>query len=493
VTITFCRIGGKGGVFLSYVFVLDTNKQPLNPVHPGWARKLLSSGRAAVYKRYPFTIILKVAVQNAEVQLLRLKIDPGSKTTGIAVVNDNTGDVPFAAELEHRGQRIKKSMDSRRAIRSGRRSRKTRYRKPRFLNRGRKEGWLPPSLRSRVENIETWIRRLRSLCPITAISLELVKFDTQAMLSPEISGVEYQQGELQGYEVREYLLEKFGRKCVYCGAENIPLQIEHIVPKARGGSNRVSNLTLACEPCNRKKGNQTAEEFGHPKVQAQAKKPLKDAAAVNTTRWALYRRIESTGLPLEVGTGGRTKYNRSIRKLPKTHWLDAACVGASTPESLLNRRKKDFPAFPYSMKVEGIRPLVITAMGRGSRQMCRVDKYGFPRTSAKKFKRVMLASLGGLQKNVNHKSRFQTGDMVKAVVKSLVSRPVGSPFASPLRSEPTGKKAGTYIGRVAIRSTGSFNVKTKSGTVQGISYRYCQMLQRTDGYAYEWGAAFLPS
>jgi len=438
---------------MSYVFVLDTNKQPLNPVHPGWARKLLSSGRAAVYKRYPFTIILKTVIPDAEKdegqalhlsQPLRLKIDPGSKTTGLAVVNDNTGDVPFAAELEHRGQRIKKSMDSRRAIRRSRRNRKTRYRKPRFLNRKRKEGWLPPSLRSRVENIETWIRRLRSLCPITAISLELVKFDTQAMLSPEISGVEYQQGELQGYEVREYLLEKFGRKCVYCGAENVPLQVEHIVPKARGGSNRVSNLTLACEPCNRKKGNQTAEEFGHPKVQAQAKKPLKDAAAVNTTRWALYRRIKATGLPVEVGTGGRTKYNRSIRKLPKTHWLDAACVGASTPESL---------------KVEGIRPLVITAMGRGSRQMCRVDKYGFPRTSAKKFKRI---------------HGFQTGDMVKAVV-------------------PTGKKAGTYIGRVAIRATGNFNVKTPSSTVQGISYRYCQMLQRTDGYAYESGAAFLPA
>jgi len=294
-----------------------------------------------------------------------------------------------------------------------------------------------------VENIETWIRRLRSLCPITAISLELVKFDTQAMLSPEISGVEYQQGELHGYEVREYLLEKFGRKCVYCGAENIPLQVEHIVPKARGGSNQVSNLTLACEPCNKKKGSQTAEEFGHPKVQAQAKKPLKDATVVNTTRWALYRRIKATGLPVEVGTGGRTKYNRSIRKLPKTHWLDAACVGASTPESL---------------KVEGIRPLVITAMGRGSRQMCRMDKYGFPRTGAKQFKRVQ---------------GFQTGDMVKAIV-------------------PTGKKAGTYIGRVAIRATGNFNIKTKSCTVQGIGYRYCQMLQRTDGYAYERGAAFLP-
>ena len=393
-------------------------------------------------------------------QPLRLKIDPGSKTTGLAIINDKTGDVVFAAELEHRGQQIKKSLDSRRAIRRGRRNRKTRYRKPRFNNRRRKDGWLPPSLMSRIHNIETWIRRLRNICPITGISLELVKFDTQAMQNPEISGVEYQQGELFGYEVREYLLEKFGRKCAYCGAENIPLQVEHIVPKARGGSNRVSNLTIACEKCNQRKGNQTAEEFGHPEVQALAKKPLKDAATVNATRWELYRRIEAKGLPVEVGTGGRTKYNRSIRELPKTHWLDAACVGASTPEVL---------------KVEGIRPLVITATGRGSRQMCRVDKYGFPRTAAKRLKRVR---------------GFQTGDIVKAIV-------------------PTCKKVGTYIGRVAIRASGSFNIKTGSGTVQGISYRYCQLLHQIDGYTYQRGrlpsaktkdstaqkgeAAFLPS
>ena len=203
---------------MNYVLVLDANKQPLNPIHPGWARKLLSSGRAAIYRRYPFTIILKREVVDADNQPLRLKIDPGSKTTGLAIVNDDTGDVPFAAELNHRGQQIKKSMDSRRAIRRGRRNRNTRYRKPRFNNRRRQEGWLPPSLRSRVENVETWIKRLCNLCPISAISLELIKFDTQKLQNPEISGVEYQQGELFGYEVREYLLEKFGRKCVYCGS-----------------------------------------------------------------------------------------------------------------------------------------------------------------------------------------------------------------------------------------------------------------------------------
>jgi len=160
------------------------------------------------------------------------------------------------------------------------------------------------------------------------------------MENPEITGTEYQQGELAGYEVREYLLEKFGRRCVYCGATGVPLQVEHIVPKARGGTNRVSNLTIACAPCNDAKGTQTAEEFGHPEVQRQevhrqAKRPLKEAAAVNASRWALYRCLQAIGLPVEVGTGGRTKWNRTQRGLPTSHWLDAACVGASTPEQVL--------------------------------------------------------------------------------------------------------------------------------------------------------------
>ena len=399
------------------------------------ARQLLNKRKAAIYRRYPFTIILKRAVADVDNKLLRLKLDPGSRTTGIAIVNDSTGEIEFAAELSHRGLKIKSDLESRRAIRRSRRNRKTRYRKPRFLNRRRPLGWLPPSLISRVYNIETWVNKLRATCPIQAISMELVRFDMQTMENPEISGVEYQQGQLFGYEVREYLLEKFNRKCVYCGVENVPLEIEHIIPKSRQGSNRVSNLTLSCRPCNVKKGSQTALEFGFPKVQAQAKKPLKDAAAVNATRWEIYTRLQETQLPVEVGTGGRTKFNRIQRGLPKTHWLDAACVGESTPESL---------------KTNGIRPLIITANGRGSRQMCRVDKYGFPRTKAKSNKRV---------------KGFQTGDIVKAVVTK-------------------GKKICTYIGRVAVRTSGSFNITTAKGTVQGISHRYCKLLHRVDGYSY---------
>src|SRR5215831_17187215 len=147
---------------MSKVFVLDTTRQPLNPVHPGRARLLLASGKAAVLRRYPFTLILKCVVEHPDVHPLRLKIDPGSQTTGMALVHDPSGDAVFAAELTHRGPAIKHAAFQRRAVRRGRRQRNTRYRPPRFHNRRRRAGWLPTSLESRVANVLTWVRRLGS-------------------------------------------------------------------------------------------------------------------------------------------------------------------------------------------------------------------------------------------------------------------------------------------------------------------------------------------
>ncbi len=268
-----------------------------------------------------------------------------------------------------------------------------------------------------------------------------MKFDLQQMTNPEISGVEYQQGELAGYEVREYLLEKWQRTCAYCSAKDVPLQVEHINPKANGGTNRVSNLCLACEPCNRAKGKQDIRVFLANKpdvlkrILAQTKAPLKDASAVNATRWALFNRLKVLGFPVETGSGGLTKFNRVSRGLPKEHWLDAACVGKSTPDVLI---------------VQGIKPLHITAKGHGCRQMCRMDATGFARTGPKQAKVV---------------KGFQTGDMVKAIVTS-------------------GTKQGTYTGRVAVRSRGTFDITTKHRKVTDIHYRFCKEVQRNDGYTY---------
>ena len=420
----------------NYVFIVDTNKQPLNPIPPARARELLSKEKASVFRRYPFTIILKQAIDKPTIKPLTIKIDPGSVTSGIALLDNDK--VIWVAELEHRGKQIKNDLESRRSIRRSRRSRKTRYRQPRFLNRKREKGWLAPSLLHRVQTIETWVKRLMRYAPVENCVMELVKFDTQRIQNPEISGTEYQQGELAGYEVREYLLEKWGRKCVYCDATEVPLQVEHIIPKSKNGSNRINNLTLACQPCNQKKSNQDIQDFLADKpsllsrILKQAKQPLTDAAAINSTSWKLYLSLQRI-LPTTTGTGGQTKWNRSRLNLPKRHYIDAAAAGVVDTLVFLTHQ-----------------PLKIKATGWGNRQMSGTNKYGFP---------------------IRHRSHqkmhkgFQTGDMVKAIVTK-------------------GKKIGTYTGRVLVRASGSFDISTASGRVAGVSYKYCSHIHKKDGYQY---------
>lgn len=161
-------------------------------------------------------------------------------------------------------------------------------------------------------------------------------FDTQKIQNPDITGEQYQYGELHGYLVREYVLAKWKRQCCYCGATGIPLQVEHIIPKARGGSNRVSNLALACEPCNLKKGTQTATEYGFPQVQVQAKIPLKDAAHVSSIKTVMVERLRAQFGYDQVSLtyGYETKYMR-IQKLglPKSHTNDAVAIACRMTEA----------------------------------------------------------------------------------------------------------------------------------------------------------------
>jgi len=410
--------------------VLDAERKSLMPCHPARAKELLKKGKAAVFRRYPFTIILKER-KGGDVQPVALKVDPGSKTTGIALVAEfkRGKEVIWAAEIEHRGQFIRDALLSRRLLRRNRRNRKCRYRANRFLNRTKKPGWLPPSLESRISNIETWQRRLGRLMPVSSISMELVKFDTQKMENPEIYGIEYQQGELNGYEIRGYLLEKWGSSCVYCGDNDTHLEIEHIIPKSRGGSNRVSNLTLACHKCNEKKGNKTASEFGYLEIQKKARQSLRDAAAVNSSRWALFERLKKAGFPIQCGVGGQTKFNRVRLRLPKAHWIDAACVGT----------------FCESVIVGNLMPYQIKAMGQGRRKRCFPDAFGFPKAYAKRSKTF---------------KGWKTGDIARATI-------------------PKGKYAGTFVGRVIIRHRLNF----KFGEIY-VHPKYLVRLHCADGYEY---------
>jgi 5-methylcytosine-specific restriction endonuclease McrA len=422
------------------VFVLDKGKKPLMPCHPARARQLLRGGHAVVERRYPFTIRL-LDRDGGETQPVALKIDPGYSTTGLALVSESKRGhrLIWAAELAHRGGVVKKRLESRRAVRRGRRSRNLRYRSPRFLNRREKYNrvarWLPPSMHSRLDNVTTWVARLRRFIPVASLSLEWNKFDTQKMQTPEISGIEYQRGELYDCEAWLYLLEKWDRKCAYCGAQDVPLEREHIIPKSRGGTNRISNLALSCRSCNEHKGNKTAAEFGHPEVQIKAKESLKAAAALTATRWALLETLNDLGLPIELGTGGMTYYNRSHQGYDKQHWVDAACVGESGRCVFINNLHQ---------------PLLIRATGRGSRQMCITNKHGFP-----------------IKHRARHRENngFRTGDIV---------------LARPDRGRRAGKR---YVScAVSNASTPSLclNVERNFFT----HHRNCVLLQRTDGYEY---------
>ena len=431
------------------VFVLNSDKTPLSPCHQAVARKLMKAGKAAVWRTYPFTIILKEQKEVSETSRVkyRLKIDYGSKTTGLAILLRDK--VVWLGQIQHKTN-IVESLKKRAAFRRRRRSANLRYRKCRFNRKTKEAGWIAPSLQSKVDNIRHWVNKLFTHCPITHISFEDCKFDMQKMMNPEISGLEYQQGTLHGYEVKEYLLEIFGRKCVYCGVSGVPkksknkiikgapLQVEHIIPSRRGGSDRISNLTIACAKCNQRKGSKTAEEFGYPDVQKQVLPSLKDAASVNITRKKVIALLENTGREVELGSGALTKYKRKINGLPKEHYYDASCVGISTPHKLV-------------FLTDDI--LNIVAIGRGKHNRTNTDKYGFPKTYMPRRKDFF---------------GFQTGDLVKAVV-------------------PKGKNKGTWYGRVTCRSSGSFTLdrKRSDGEKVGCNYKYIKLVQKTDGYSYQ--------
>ena len=426
------------------VFVLNSDRTPLSPCHPARARELLTKGKAAVFRNKPFTIILNKLKINPKFQNTQVKIDPGSKTTGLAITLKGKKCGWFliwAANLEHRGEYIKKLLEKRKNVRRNRRHRKCRYRQPRFLNRKRKEGWLPPSILSRINNVIVWVEKLQEFCYLRSCVMEVARFDTQKMMNPEIQGVEYQQGKLQGYNVREYLLEKYHRTCVYCNKKNVPLEIEHVIPKSKGGSNKVSNLTLSCHICNQRKGNQPVKIFlkNKPillkKVKISLKASLKGAAIVNTIRKRLKEEI-SYRINIKTSNGAVTKFNRTKQKFKKDHWIDAACVG---------KRSGRYINIP-----DNFQPLNIKANGRGRRQMCLMNKFGFPRANSKSKNKVIKG--------------FQTGDIVKAVVTK-------------------GKYIGTYFGRIAVRSRGNCILSSKEKKID-INLKYCKLLQKVDGYCY---------
>lgn len=414
------------------VFVLSKDKTPLAPTYEAKARKLLKQGKAIVHKIFPFTIRLKDKKECTK--SFDIKFDVGSSVTGVAIVD--AVKCFFFAEIIHRGKVIKKAMDSRRAIRRSRRARKTRYREARFDNRTRPDGWLPPSVKSRADNVINFANKYAKLIPLKKAIVEKVSFDTSSMTNgKKLHGEEYQNGELKNTKLRNCIFMKHNYQCVYCGGYGE--EIEHIIPRSKGGTNSVQNLTLSCRKCNIKKGNLSLKDFAK-KVKKnfshlEPKKTPKDASIIQSARTYTLKELAKK-FEVKTGEGWETYANRKEVALPKEHYFDAMCIG--------NR---------YKYKIVTNKVLEVKAQGRGSRQLCRMNRFGFPRTKAKGSKIV---------------NGFQTGDIVKAIV-------------------PKGKKIGMYLGKVAIRASGNFNISTFKETIQGINYKYCTTVQKGDGYTYE--------
>ncbi|MFD8632612.1 RNA-guided endonuclease IscB [Streptomyces sp. NPDC059533] len=444
----------------SRVFVLAKGGEPLMPCHPARARELLDSGRAVVARQAPFTIRLKHRTRAGSiVGGVQLRLDPGSKATGIAVTDELHRVGPkggsavarrglITIELRHRGQQIHRGMMRRAGYRRRRRSANLRYRAPRHDNRRRPDGWLPPSLRHRIDSTMSLITRLSRYAPVLEIHVEQAAFDTTAFAGVMEAGLEGgSEATHAGSEIREFLLAKWKRSCAYCDATGVPLNIEHVRPRSRGGSDRVTNLVLACVPCNQAKGTARIEEFLSDRpdrlesVISQLRRPLRDVASMNATRLRLVEVLSTQGVPVHAWSGGRTRWNRLAMGLPKSHTLDALATGVIDHE-----RGDGVVRVPA-------RILVVTSTGRGSYARTTPDRFGFPR-------------LQRPRRKVHH--GYSTGDLVAAVV-------------------PRGKWVGSWVGRIAVRTSGQHRITTLTSSFD-VSHRNLRLLQRADGYAYRFAA-----
>ena len=263
------------------VFVIDKHKRPCNTISAAYARILLFSKQAVIYKRFPFTIRLRNDKAVLKDKSYTVKLDPGSRTTGVAITDDKES-VVMLAEIEHRGHIIKKSLDKRRVIRRSRRNRKTRYREARFLNRTRPQGWLAPSVKSRADNVINFIKKHKKLLNINRVMIEDVSFDIAQMSSDiKLWGNDYQQGSLYNKNLREFIFSKTKGRCSYCGA--------------KAGTDSTYNLAASCRSCNEKKSNLSLKEFGKlmnkDYSQLEPKKLPKDAAIVQSARNYMVKEI----------------------------------------------------------------------------------------------------------------------------------------------------------------------------------------------------------
>ena len=355
------------------VFVVGSDGKPLMPCSPRRARQLIDAKRVRKRTYRPFTIHLKdryatdgtIALQPVEV-----RATPGRRRTGIAAVTtlEDEDRVLYQEEIEHRND-IGPRLNERKAHRRRRRGKKW-YRKPRFNNRRRPAGWLPPSVQSVISNQEHRIAKLAERSGAGTITVQTAKFDTQKILKPNIQGTEYQRGPLYRRHLREYIAAQWRHRCAYCGKgdweDKTHFNLDHVKPRSAGGPDNVRNLVWSCQPCNQRKAERAVHEFLQDEAERltqvlrQRAVPLAAAGQHAAICQALVRNLESRSHDVHETTGADTAHARRQAKLDKSHANDAACCGAKsevgsmcTPTKLKavghGRRKqiKSLPNGPY--------------------------------------------------------------------------------------------------------------------------------------------------
>ena len=286
-------------------------------------RILLKTKKAKVVKRCPFTIKLTYNSTNYT-QEITLGVDAGSKHIGISATTEDK--VLFESDVELRND-IVDLISTRRQNRRSRRSRKTRYRKARFNNRKRKEGWLAPSVQNKVDSHVTVIRKVYEILPITRIIVEVASFDIQKIKNPTISGVDYQRGEqLNFYNIREYVFFRDGHKCQCCKgkSKNKILNVHHIESRHTGG-NAPNNLITLCETC------YSDYHKGIIKLPQKIHRGMsfKDATFMGIMRWSLYNTVKKIYPRVRLTYGYLTKNTRIENGLHKDHYIDARCISCN--------------------------------------------------------------------------------------------------------------------------------------------------------------------
>ena len=307
------------------VYVLSKTGQPLMPTeNHAKVRVLLKQQKAKIVHRCPFTIQL-LYDSTDYTQPVSLGIDAGSRHIGVSATTETK--VLYEADVTLRND-IVDLLSTRREARRSRRNRKTRYRKPRFNNRTRKNGWLAPSVQQKVDTHLTVVRKVTEILPVNSITVETASFDIQKIKNPDIAGTGYQQGkQLDFWNVREYVLFRDGHKCQCCkGKSKDPVLNVHHIESRKTGGNAPNNLITLCETCHKGYHNGTVSL---PKNIRRGMK-FNDAAFMGIMRWTFFNRVKETyeplGIMVNMTYGYITKNTRIEHNLPKDHFIDARCI-----------------------------------------------------------------------------------------------------------------------------------------------------------------------